>query len=115
MSGKIKRYTKKAVSKVTDFVSGDIVMRRGFDKQVGFMFYCFVLICAIITWSLIAENDLVKVKTNEKTIEELRISYQQMELDYIGMNNRTRIDKMLEGYGSSLHAPVTPPQVIEIQ
>jgi len=113
MKGKFKSLFDKATEKMIYYLSGDVA--KGVEKNFGFVVYVFFLFCAIITWSLIAENDMVKVQTNEKKIEELRISYQQMELDYIGINNRTRIDRMLNGYGSTLQAPDTPPQVIIIK
>jgi len=113
MSGKFKNILDKAITKMVYILSGDAA--HGLEKNLGFAVFIFFLVCATITWSLIVENDLVKIKTNERTIEELRIHCQQLELDYIGMNNRTRIDKMLHDCGSTLHPPVVPPEVIVIK
>jgi Tfp pilus assembly protein PilO len=109
MSGKIKRIVDKLVS----YLSGDKLIEWGVDRQLGFIFYVFVIICVSIAWSLLVEQNLVKVQKNERALQELRISYQQRTLDLVGMNNRTKIDGMLKARGSKLHAPATPPKRIE--
>ena len=111
MSGKIKR----VVDKVVSYLSGDKLIQWGVDRQLGFIFFVFVIICVSIAWSLMVEQNLVKVQKNEKTLQELRISYQQRTLDLVGMNNRTRIDGLLKASGSKLHAPVEPPKRIELE
>ena len=108
--GRIKRLVDKAVS----YLSGDKLIQWGVDRQLGFIFYVFLLICVSIAWSLMVEQNLVKVQKNEKELQELRISYQQRTLDLVGMNNRTRIDGLLKAGGSKLHAPVEPPKRIEM-
>ena len=110
MSGKIKQFVDKVVS----YLSGDKLIEWGVDRQLGFIFYIFVIICISIMWSLMVERNLVQVQRNEKTLQELRISYQQRTLDLVGMNNRTKIDGMLKARGSKLHAPVAPPKRIEM-
>ena len=110
MSGKIKR----VVDKVVSYLSGDKLIQWGVDRQLGFIFYIFMIICVTIAWSLLVERNLVQVQKNEKTLQELRISYQQRTLDLVGMNNRTRINGLLKASGSKLHAPVEPPKRIEL-
>ena len=105
---------KRLVDKVVSYLSGDKLIEWGVDRQLGFIFYIFLIICASIAWSLMVEQDLVKVQKNEKALQELRISYQQRTLDLVGMNNRTRIDGLLKASGSKLHAPVKPPKRIEL-
>ena len=109
--GRIKRFMDKVIS----YLSGDKLIEWGVDRQLGFIFYIFLIICASIAWSLMVEQDLVRVQKNERTLQELRISYQQRTLDLVGMNNRTRIDGLLKASGSKLHAPVEPPKRIELE
>jgi Tfp pilus assembly protein PilO len=106
---------KRLVDKVVSYLSGDKLIEWGVDRQLGFIFYIFLIICASIAWSLMVEQDLVRVQKNERTLQELRISYQQRTLDLVGMNNRTRIDGLLKASGSKLHAPVEPPKRIELE
>ena len=106
---------KRLMDKVVSYLSGDKLIEWGVDRQLGFIFYIFLIICASIAWSLMVEQDLVKVQKNEKALQELRISYQQRTLDLVGMNNRTRIDGLLKASGSRLHAPVEPPKRIELE
>ena len=112
---KKKGRLKRLVDKVVSYLSGDKLIEWGVDRQLGFIFYIFLIICASIAWSLMVEQDLVKVQKNEKALQELRISYQQRTLDLVGMNNRTRIDGLLKASGSKLHAPVEPPKRIELE
>ena len=117
MSGALKQKIRNSIDRLVSRVSilsGDVLIERGVDRQLGFIFYIFALICVFIGWSLMVEQNLVKVQKNEKTLQELRISYQQRTLDLVGMNNRTRIDKMLKAEGSRLHAPENPPKLIEL-
>ena len=108
MSGKIKDIVDKLIS----YLSGDKLIQWGVDRQLGFIFYIFTLVCVFIAWSLLVEQSLVKVQKNERELQELRISYQQRTLDLVGMNNRTKIDRMLKANDSKLHAPGNPPQRI---
>ena len=103
---------KRLMDKVVSYLSGDKLIEWGVDRQLGFIFYIFLIICASIAWSLMVEQDLVKVQKNEKALQELRISYQQRTLDLVGMNNRTRIDALLRQNGSQLRAPAEPPKRI---
>lgn len=108
--GRLRRIFDKVVS----YLSGDKLIEWGVDRQLGFIFFVFLIICASIAWSLMVEQNLVKVQKNERALQELRISYQQRTLDLVGMNNRTRIDGLLKASGSKLHAPVKPPKRIEL-
>ena len=112
---KKKSRFKRLVDKVVSYLSGDKLIEWGVDRQLGFIFYIFIIICVSIAWSLMVEQDLVRVQKNERTLQELRISYQQRTLDLVGMNNRTRIDGLLKASGSKLHAPVEPPKRIELE
>ena len=105
---------KRLVDKVVSYLSGDKLIEWGVDRQLGFIFFVFLIICASIAWSLMVEQNLVQVQKNEKELQELRISYQQRTLDLVGMNNRTRINGLLKASGSKLHAPVEPPKRIEL-
>ena len=103
---------KDILDKLISDLSGDVLIRRGVDRQLGFIFYIFAIVCITITWSLMVEQNLVKVQKNEKELQELRISYQQRTLDLVGMNNRTKLDRMLKAAGSKLEAPTEPPKRI---
>ena len=111
MSGRIKHIVDKLIS----YLSGDKLIEWGVDRQLGFIFYIFALVCVTIAWSLMVERNLVEIQRNERELQELKISYQQHTLDLVGMNNRTRIDGMLKAQGSRLHAPVDPPKRIVLE
>lgn len=106
---------KSLFDRLVDYLSGDAIIKHGWDRQLGLFVYIFVLICLSIGWTLAAERRLVEVRNNERIIQELRISYQQRTLDVVGMNNRTKVDRMLKECNSSLTAPVTPPKRIVLE
>ena len=115
MSGKIVHYLRNIIDKVISYLSGDKLIQWGVDRQLGFIFYIFTLVCVFIAWSLLVEQNLVKVQRNERQLQELRISYQQRTLDLVGMNNRSKIDRMLKAHDSNLHAPTDPPKRIILE
>ena len=110
-----KKKSKHILDKLISYLSGDKLIEWGVDRQLGFIFYIFVIVCVTIAWSLLVEQSLVKVQRNEKELQELQISYQQHTLDLVGMNNRTKIDGMLKASGSQLHAPTAPAQRIILE
>lgn len=95
-----------------DLFSGDILLRKRVDRHMGFVFYIFVLFCAIIAWSLYVEKQLVKVEQNTRTIEALEVSYHQRSIELVSLDQRTKIESMLEACKSELKAPVEPAKVI---
>ena len=110
-----KKWVSKSINRLGKVLSGDVVLKWGLDKSLGLVCYGFLLISAQIAWSLTVENDMVKVKNNERKLEELRIHYHQTELNYIGMDSRSTVNRMLESYHSKLKAPACPPKRIVIK
>ncbi|MBQ0122575.1 MAG: hypothetical protein KBS38_02990 [Bacteroidales bacterium] len=100
---------------VIDFASGDLLIRKGFDKQLGFVFYIFCCLCLFIMWSLMVESQLARIEDNKRILKDLKINYQQRTLDLVGMNNRTKVDELLKKNNSTLHGPVDPPAVVKIK
>lgn len=95
-----------------DFLSGDLLLRKRVDHNMGFAFYVFLLFSAIIAWSLQVEKKLVKVEQNARTIEALEISYHQRSIELVSLDQRTKIESMLNDCNSKLKAPVEPAKVI---
>lgn len=114
MSWNLRQKIEAAANRAVYWLSGDAFQDK-VSKYLGFVFYVFVLLCGMIVWSLVAENDMVRIESNERVIEDLRINYQQKQLDFVGLNNRTRIDNLLEVHHSKLHAPTEPPKKIQLE
>lgn len=104
---------RKAINRVIDFLSGDFFLRKGLDRMMWFFLYTFTLACVVILWSLMVENRLVRVEKNEQTIEELEVNLHQRTIELVGLNKRSRIEKMLKASGSTLKAPEEPAIMIE--
>lgn len=111
----IRKWAAKGINRLGKVLSGDVVLKLGLDKSLGLVCYIFLLISALIAWSLTVENDMVKIKNNERKLEELRIHYHQTELNYIGMDSRSTVNRMLESYSSKLKAPACPPKRVVIK
>lgn len=104
-----KGWIAKGLNRLAKVLSGDAMLTIGLDRHLGLVCYGFLLFSAIIAWSLTVESDMVKVKNNEKKLEGLRIYYHQAELNYVGMDSRSTVNRMLVNYNSKLHAPSQPP------
>ncbi|MBO4570323.1 MAG: hypothetical protein J5699_00155 [Bacteroidales bacterium] len=95
--------------------SGDIILKKGIDRQMPFVAYIFVLFCIIIAWSLYVEKKMVQVERNAKVIESLEISSHQRDIELVGLDQRTRIEAMLQKMNSRLQPPVDPAKIIKAQ
>lgn len=100
-------------NRAVNFFSGDFILTRGLDRQLGFIFFIFVIFCCIIFWSLMVESKLVKVAENEKKIKSLVISRDQLAIDLLGLDRRGCVEELLRRNNSKLVAPVEPAKVIE--
>lgn len=98
-----------------DIFSGDIILKKGFDRQMPFVAYIFVLFCIIIAWSLYVEKKMVQVERNAKVIESLEVSSHQRDIELVGMDQRTKIEAMLQKSNSKLEPPVEPAKIIKTQ
>ena len=111
MSGK-----GKALSWFTGLFGGENIAKKGVDRQILFIFFCFILISLYLMWGLWVEDRMALIDKNEKRIEELQIEFHEKDLQLTGLDQRTRIEKMLlSGGNTSLHAPQDPPQRIVIE
>lgn len=100
----------------TDFFGGGLITKRGMDRQLQFIFFCFLLISVYLIWGLWVEDRMAAINKNEKVLEELKIEYHEKDLRLTGLDQRTRIEKMLVGSGNTtLHAPKDPPKRIVIE
>ena len=114
--GSFKNTVKKGFRKIAEVLSGEIIIKKGWDRHFGFLLYVFVLAVLYITWSLFVETKMAQAKDNEAGIEEMKIEYYQKNLVLTGLNQRTRIENLLKESGNStLHAPDCPPQTIIIE
>lgn len=112
MGERISKAKEGFTKRFKDIFSGDIIIRKGVDHKMGFIFYIFVIFCTSITWSLYVEKTLVKVERNSKTIEALEVHYRQISVDLVGIDQRTKIERMLNECHSALKAPSEPAKII---
>lgn len=98
--------------KMIGLFNGDTIIIRGIERNMGLVFYIFVLLCAIISWSLYVEKQLVKVEHNKELIEALEVSSHQRNIELVSLDQRTKIERMLAEHGSALKAPEEPATVV---
>lgn len=106
---------KGVMKKMVGIFNGDTIIIRGIERNMGLVFYVFVLLCAIISWSLYVEKQLVKVEHNKELIKALEVSSHQRNIELVSLDQRTRIEKMLEGHSSRLKAPEEPAKLVETE
>lgn len=102
----------KKTGRIYRFFTGDWMI-EGIERQLGFIFFVFVIFCGIIFWSLMVESRLVQVVENTHIIDSLGIARDQKALDLLGLDSRGSVEELLEKNNSKLKAPVLPPIVIE--
>ncbi len=103
---------KRMMQKIANIFSGEYIFKL-ILKHIGFIICCFVLAILFITWGLFVESEMSKIRKNDSVIEELKIDYYQKDLKLIGLNKRSRIEKMLlESGNTTLHEPADPPKRI---
>ncbi|MBP5210526.1 MAG: hypothetical protein J6Z27_01635, partial [Bacteroidales bacterium] len=103
--------SRKIVRSVVDVFSGDVIIKKGWDKYLWFIIYLFVLIIIYMIWGLFVEDRMSQVRKNEAVLKELRIEYYQKDLELTGLNEKTRIEELLLKNGNNkLHAPEEPPK-----
>lgn len=103
---------KKKPGKIYRFFTGDWMI-EGIEKQLGFIFFVFVIFCGIIFWSLMVESRLVQVVDNTHIIDSLEIARDQKALDLLGLDSRGSVEALLKKNDSKLKAPVRPAIIIE--
>ena len=98
-----------------DIFSGDVILKKGMYRQMWFVTYIFVLFCIIIAWSLHVEKKMVKVERNAKAIEALEVSYHQRSIELVGLDQRTKVEALLEKNHSKLLSPEEPAKLIKAE
>ena len=94
---------QKLMSWFTGFFGGEYITKKGVDRQLLFIFFCFILISLYLVWGLWVEDRMAQINRNEKVIEELKIEIHEKDLRLISSGN------------TALHAPLDPPRRIVIE
>ena len=106
----------KIISWFTALFGGELIAKKGIDRQLPFIAFCFILVSAYLMWGLWVESRQALIKENDGIIDELKIEYHEKSLKLTGLDQRSRIEKMLKENGNStLHAPQEPPKRIVIE
>ena len=103
-----KGWLKKGFTSFIRWFSGDFILERRLDRYIWFCLFGFALFCIIITWSLYVEDRMVAVERNARTIESLEIHLHQKSIELVSIDERSRIENMLQQYRSPVKPPVKP-------
>lgn len=107
---------ERLISWFTALFGGGLITKKGVDRQLPFIFFCFILISLYMMWGLWVEDRMALINRNDKVIEELKIEFHEKDLRLTGLDQRTRIEKMLLSSGNTtLHSPNDPPKRIVIE
>lgn len=114
--GRIIRAIVAAITAWTNRIFNGDYFRENVGRHLPFIVYIFILVCLYIGWGLTVEDGLARIKRNDAVINDLKIEYHQKDLELIGLNQRSRIERMLiEDGNDRLHAPTDPPERITIR
>ena len=104
---------RKILDKTTSFFSGSFILKRRMDRFLWFFIYIFILLVLFISWNLYIESRFVRIEKNSTILKDLEISRQQRSLDLVSIDNRIKVEKILQDFGSKLHAPTDPPKRVK--
>lgn len=100
----------------TGLLGGEYITKKGVDRQLLFIFFCFILVSLWLMWGLWSEARMAEIGDNERVLKELKIEYNEKNLTLTGLDQRTKIEAMLSKSGNSaLHAPADPPRRLVIE
>ena len=109
-------FGQKIMSWFTGLFGGEFITKKGVDRQLPFFLFLFLLVSLYLVWGLWVEDRMAQINKNDRIIEELKIEYHEKDLKLTGLDQRTRVEKMLIGSGNTtLHAPKEPPRRIVIE
>ncbi|MCF0167364.1 MAG: hypothetical protein HUJ93_01785 [Bacteroidales bacterium] len=112
----MKKALKRLGDTILDVMTGDIIIKRGWDRHIRFVVYLFFLISCYLLWNLWVEDKLVKIKNNDADIEQLKVVYYKNNSDLMGLDQRSKVEQMLSAHGlEDLHAPADPPMTIVVK
>lgn len=92
---------------------GDLLTRLRVDRLLPYILYLFFIGCVSIWMSYHAEQTMLKVQKNERTIRTLKIYNAQKTYEIVGMDRIATVETMLEEAGSKVKAPEKPADVIK--
>ena len=106
----------KIVNKTVEIFSVDFILKHGWHKHLGFIFYLFVLVSLYMIWGLMVESRMTQIRKNDAVIRDLEIEFYQKNLELTGLDQQTRIESLLiENGNKKLHAPFLPPTLIQME
>lgn len=111
MNGKDIASTLKNGGKA--ILSGELLLRLNVSRYFIHILWTFVLIGALIWYSLAVDSTLVKVEQNEAMLKELEIECTTKEFELKSLYRRTSIQELLKQKGSLVQEPVKPASIIE--
>jgi hypothetical protein len=107
---------KKILVRIIDILSGEVFIRKRWDRHLPFIVWCAVLIIAYMTWGLWVEDQMALIVRNEAIIEEKKIEYYQLDLKLISLDKRSTVESLLLKHGNkTLAAPIDPPKTVLVE
>ena len=91
---------------------GELLTRMRVDKLFPYILYLFMLGCISIWMSYKAEQTMLKVQQNNRTIRTLKIYNAQKTYEIVGLDRIATVEEMLKNAGSDVKAPEKPADVL---
>lgn len=92
---------------------GELLTRMRVDKLFPYILYLFFLGCVSIWMSYKAEQTMLKVQQNERTIRALKIYNAQKTYELVALDRIATVEKMLQEAGSEVKAPEKPADILK--
>lgn len=93
---------------IKSFTNGEFLLTIGLDRYIIHVIYTFLLIMLAIWIGIRVEKTFIRVQTNKKELNELKIRNYELNFLIEELNSTALIEQKLEEAGSTLHRPNKP-------
>lgn len=93
-------------------LNGGPLLKNLVERQVGFIFFLFVLVIIYISLHNAVGKTLVEGRKLERELKSLRSEYTTCTSELLFLSKREEVSRRLSLLGSKVHAPTAPPKRI---
>lgn len=106
-------FWKSSTNILQAMIKGELLLRMNADRFIIHIVYIFILIWSLIYSSLKIDQTLLRMESNRKELEDLRIYHAQKTSELASYNRLSTINDLLKEAGSEVTIPQRPADRIK--
>lgn len=106
-------FWKSSKNIIQAMIKGELLLRMNFDRFIIHIAYIFILIWSLIFCSLKIDQTLLRMESNRKELEDLKIYHAQKTSELASYNRLSTINDLLKAAGSNVTIPEKPADRIK--